>query len=204
MGFGVGEIELAVQRISVVASASLDELNVQDGKLGDGDLGITMANGWKEAEKEQLPADDLSKAFLALSKAFQRVSSSSFGTLIATGLMAAAKATKGQSTIHYSEISELLSVARDAMIARGKGELGQKSLLDIIDATAKATAGLTDPKEIAAASIQAVKDTLNQFRDMQAGLGRARMYGESSIGIDDPGMLAFQRMLEGLLENSKG
>lgn len=192
-------LEQAAARLAATAAASKDELNTQDGKLGDGDLGITLANGWAEAARADIPQDDLGKAFLALSKAFQRVSASSYGTLLATGLMAAAKACKGRDRADFTEVSPLIAAARDAMMARGKGEIGQKSVLDVLDALGAATEGLDDPEDLAAAAVQAVDQTLAEFRDRPAGLGRARMYGDASIGLDDPGMLAVKRMLDGLL-----
>lgn len=200
MPFGPADLRLAVQRLSAAASSAKDELNELDGRLGDGDLGITLSNGWAEAGAADLPDDDLGRAFLEVSKAFQRVSSSSFGTLLATGMMAAAKATKGRSEAEFSEIPQLIAAARDAMMARGKGELGQKSVLDVLDALARRTGGHDDPAELASVAGQAVADTLDEFRDRVAGLGRARMYGEASRGLDDPGMLAVKRMLDGLLD----
>ncbi len=149
-------------------------------------------------EAEALP-EDLGQSFLACAKAFQRVSSSSFGTLVATAFMSAAKATKGRSEADWSEVSGLLTGARDAMIARGRGSLGDKSLLDAVDAVAPATEGLGEPAEILAAADRATDRALDRFRDQPNKLGRARMFGEKSIGLDDPGMLAFRRLLDGLL-----
>ena len=145
--FGPEDLQEAASRLAKAAAEASDELNSQDGRLGDGDLGITVAKGWAEAASAVLPQDDLGRAFMELSKAFQRVSSSSFGTLVATGLMAAAKATKGRPEADYAEISGLVALARDAMIARGKGELGQKSVLDVLDALATATEGIATPEE---------------------------------------------------------
>ena len=199
MPFGPAGLRLAVTRISAAAASAKDELNSLDGQLGDGDLGITLSKGWSEADSTDLPEEDLGRAFLEISKAFQRVSSSSFGTLLATGMMAAAKATKGRRAAEFSEISQMVAAARDAMMARGKGELGQKSVLDVLDALARETGGHDDPAELAAVAKQAVADTLDEFRNRIAGLGRARMYGDASRGLDDPGMLAVKRMLDGLL-----
>jgi dihydroxyacetone kinase-like protein len=36
------------------------------------------------------------------------------------------------------------------------------------------------------------------LRGQQAKVGRARIFGERSAGLDDPGMLAFREMLRGL------
>ena len=45
---------------------------------------------------------------------------------------------------------------------------------------------------------RATDQALDRFRDQPNKLGRARMFGEKSIGLDDPGMLAFRRLLDGL------
>ena len=84
------------------------------------------------------------------------------------------------------------------MIARGRGELGAKSVLDSLDAIARATEGLADPAAILAAADRAADAALDEFRDKPNRLGRARMFGDKSVGIDDPGMLAVRRLLDGL------
>lgn len=205
MGFTVTDLRAAAAAVASAAAAARDELNAQDGKLGDGDLGITVAHGFAAvAEDAAAFPDDLGQAFLACSKAFQRVSSSSFGTLVATAFMSAAKATKGRSEVNWSEIPGIIAGARDAMLARGRGELGAKSVLDSLDAIAKATAGLAEPAAILAAADQAAGAALDQYRDQPNRLGRARMFGDKSRGIDDPGMLAIRRLLDGLTHKNEG
>ncbi len=199
MGFTTTDIKAAAGTLARVAVEVRDELNAQDGRLGDGDLGITVANGFAAvAEAAADLPDDLGQAFLGCSKAFQRVSSSSFGTLVATALMSAAKATKGRDEADWSEVPAMVAGARDAMLARGRGELGAKSVLDSLDAIARATEGLADPAALLAAAYGAAAAALDEFRDRPNRLGRARMFGDKSRGIDDPGMLAVSRLLEGL------
>ena len=199
MGFTTEHLRRAASTVAERAEAAAEELNGQDAKLGDGDLGITVSKGWREVAgvAETLP-EDLGQAFLACAKAFQRVSSSSFGTLVATAFMSAAKATQGRSEAEWREVAVLLAGARDAMTARGRGSLGDKSLLDAVDAAAAAAEGLDDPAEILAAIDRATDEALDRFRAQPSKLGRARMFGEKSIGLDDPGMLAFRRLLDGL------
>ncbi len=188
------DVSRAVSRLASGAEAAADFLNSADARLGDGDLGVTLSRGWRAAAALQLP-EDLGLAFLSLAKTLQATSSSSFGTLTATCLLSAAAVCKGKNEIPWKEISGLLAGARDAMMKRGKGELGQKSVLDIVDAIAADTAGLESPAELLAAAGQACERSIASFRDRPNGLGRARMFGEKSIGIDDPGMLAVQIMV---------
>lgn len=49
-----------------------------------------------------------------------------------------------------------------------------------------------------AAARTAANSALVAFRDKPNKIGRARVYAERSIGIDDPGMAAIAVMLEGL------
>ncbi len=174
-------------------------LNEADAKLGDGDLGVTMQRGGRGLVEivDELP-DDLGMAFMRCAQAFTKISGSSYGTLLATGLMAAAKACKGREAVPWSEVSALLAGAQEAMITRGKGALGEKTVLDTLDAVRQATTGLDEPGVLLATALQATEDTLDRMRDQPARQGRARMFGEKSIGLDDPGMLAFRCLLEGL------
>jgi dihydroxyacetone kinase-like protein len=176
-----------------------DELNAADGKLGDGDLGITMVRGSREVKTiiDDLPPE-IGEALMKVAQAFTRISGSSFGTLIATGLMSAAKTTRGRQDVPWSEISGLVAGAMDMMRTRGKASLGDKTILDALDAAATATAGLDEPTEILAAAQKSIIATMDQFRGQQAKIGRARIFAEKSVGLDDPGMLAFRRMLEAL------
>jgi len=189
-------LSVALARIAAYTAMTSDELCSADGALGDGDLGITVSKGFTEAAAASLP-NDLGLAFLEAAKAFQRVSSSSYGTLVATGFMAAAKLTKGKTAIEAGEISSLVEAARDAMIQRGKGQLGDKTVLDGMDAIARALAG-KPPAEMVEAAMAAAAATVEDYRDKPNKLGRARMFGEKSIGLVDPGQLALLRITEGL------
>jgi len=195
----VGELRDALGRIATKMESCSDELNAVDAQLGDGDLGVTMVRGGRAilAELPNLP-DDVGMALLKCAQAFTKLSGSTFGTLLATGLMSAAKAAKGRTQVPWSEVSTLLGNALQAMGQRSGGKLGEKTVLDAIQAVRTATEGLDDPAALLAAAGTACSACLDQFRDQPARQGRARIWGEKSIGKDDPGMLAFQRIVEGL------
>lgn len=188
-----------LQRIAAHMETVADELNALDGQLGDGDLGITMTRGGRALQEIApiLPAD-VGMALMACAQAMTKVSGSSYGTLLATGLMAAAKATRGRTEVPWSETASLLRSALDAMMARGKASLGDKTVLDAIDAAAGAAEGKTEPAEILQAAATAVDATLERMRGLQARIGRARIFGERSVGLDDPGMRALREVLRGL------
>ena len=198
-GFTSADLRAAADRIALGAEAATDALNAQDALLGDGDLGVTVARGWRAVTvaAETFP-DDIGKAFLACAKAFQQVSSSSFGTLVATAFMAVARKTSGATAVSFADVPDLLTAARDAMMARGKGAIGDKTVLDSLDAVIRATRNACDPGAMLAAADKASGEALEAYRDKPNRLGRARMFAEKSVGLDDPGMMAFRRMVAAL------
>jgi dihydroxyacetone kinase-like protein len=126
------------------------------------------------------------------------VSSSSFGTLMATAFIAAGKQAKGREDLAWDELAGLLSAARDAVMARGKAGLGNKTVVDALDAAAHAAVGQSDPDTLRAAVLSGVNDRIVALRSTPAQIGRARIFAERSIGMDDPGMIAFRTMVEAL------
>ena len=189
----------AIDRLAEAMEASFDRLNAADGALGDGDLGVTMTRGMRLVKEgsADLP-EDLGQALLRCAQAFTKSSGSSYGTLLATGLMAMAKDLKGRSSCDPSEVSRLVGLARDAMMLRGKAEPGGKTVLDSLDAVARATEGLTDPGAIATTATDAVQKAQEAFRPLPATIGRARIFAEKSKGMDDPGMLAMTLIVTAL------
>jgi dihydroxyacetone kinase-like protein len=187
----------AIERLRAAMEREFDRLNAADAALGDGDLGVTMTRGMAlvaEAAPE-LPGD-LGQALMRCAQAFTKSSGSSYGTLLATGLMAMAKATRGRTSVEVAELAGLVAAARDAMAARGKAELGGKTVLDSLDAVAGALEGVGDAAVAAEAAPRAARGALETFRERPATVGRARIFAERSRGLDDPGMLAMALIVE--------
>ena len=187
----------ATKLLAQAMEEAADELNTADGLLGDGDLGVTMIRGFRQIIEilDTLP-EDIGMAFFQCAKAFTKSSGSSYGTLLATGMMAVAKVKKGQTGIELEEVSRLFDIALEAMQKRGKASLGDKTVLDVIAAARDAANNQSEWQRLLDSINQAINDTMNIFRNRQSKIGRARIFGEKSIGLDDPGMLAFKRMLE--------
>ena len=98
-----------------------------------------------------------------------------------------------------TEWAGLLNLALEAMHRRGKAELGQKTVLDPLSATHKKLENA--PETSLSDLIELVQQTIDDFRDKPCQIGRARIFQDKSIGLDDPGMVAFKRLLEGLDSN---
>ena len=189
-------------RVAARMEQVADELNTADGLLGDGDLGVTMVRGCRLVVEAlaDLPTD-VSATLARCAQAFTKTSGSSFGTLVATALLAAAKQIKGRDAVPLAELPALLQAGIDAMRARGKANIGDKTILDGLDAVREALTALpaaSSGETLAAAARQAAAAALDAFRERPNRIGRARIFGERSIGLDDPGMLALVRILDAL------
>jgi dihydroxyacetone kinase-like protein len=199
MGLTVQTLRQAVARAAESARRAEDELNTADGKLGDGDTGVMLR---RLLEKLSAAAsgdqEDLGAAFRALGTASASATGSSLGTLVTVSMLTLAKETQGQFDLPWERFGSLLQKVRDVMMARGGATLGDKTVVDVLDAVATAIDGISDPADIHVRAREATRTTLDTFRYKPNRLGRARMFAEKSVGLDDPGMLAFSRLLEGL------
>jgi dihydroxyacetone kinase-like protein len=193
-------IRWAIGSLKEKMDGAASELNELDGALGDGDLGVTLRQGFLHLldDAPNLP-DDVGMALLQCAQAFTRVTASTYGTLLATGIMAAAKATRGRNTVLWTEIPQLLAAALKSMSDRGKGQLGDKTVLDALNAASLATEGLNEPEAQVKAAIQAVDQTIVDFRGRPFRRGRARIFGDKGLELDDPGMVALKRIIQSLI-----
>jgi dihydroxyacetone kinase-like protein len=82
--------------------------------------------------------------------------------------------------------------------ARGGAALGDKTVLDGLQAIQVAIAAAPQGAELRPVARQAVREALEAFRDKPNRIGRARMFADKTIGMDDPGMVALQRMVDAL------
>ncbi|WP_439627446.1 dihydroxyacetone kinase subunit L [Shinella sp.] len=195
MSITVASIAAAVARANEAMGRLEQMLNDADAKLGDGDTGGMLARViGKMADVDLLSTADPGAALSQLAKAATVATGSSLGTLFATGLLAAGREAKGRETLDVGDLSGLIAKARDAMIARGGASLGDKTVLDSLDAIAEVLKGAETPEQAARDAAKAASEALETFRSRPNRIGRARMFGDQTIGIDDPGMLAIKEL----------
>ena len=176
---------------------SYDEFNAADGKIGDGDLGITILNGLEEINNNiEKFTDDLSTNFMICSQAFVKKSGSSFGTLIAFSFMNISRNLKGRNTCDHEDIITMIDTAMSTIQERGKTKVGDKTILDTLDfilRNLKATKNNINYPELFKSS---ANEALNAFKGKKILIGRARMFEDKTKDLDDPGMLALHKLSE--------
>ena len=174
-----------------------DEFNAADGKIGDGDLGITILNGLEEINNNiDKFKDDLSINFMLCSQAFVKKSGSSFGTLIAFSFMNISKNLKGKNTCDNNDIINMINIAMETIQERGKTKLGDKTILDSLSFilnNLRANKNNVNYPELFKSS---TKEALDAFKGKKILIGRARMFEDKTRELDDPGMFALSKLSE--------
>ena len=187
-------LESICKKLLSQANKSYDEFNSVDAKIGDGDLGITILNGFEEINNNiNKFSDDMGTNFMICSQAFVKKSGSSFGTLIAFSFMNISKNSKGKNECNHEDIINIFETALKTILERGKTKLGDKTIADSLDLIIKKLKDNTNyPETIKSATKQALGD----FKGKKILIGRARMFEDKTKDLDDPGMFALNKLSE--------
>ena len=175
------------------AQKSYDEFNAVDGKIGDGDLGVTILNGLEEINNNKANfKDDMGSNFMVCSQAFVKKSGSSFGTLIAFSFMNISKNLKGKTSCNHDDIVNIFETALKTIQERGKTKLGDKTIADSLDLIIKKLKD--NNSNYSEVFKSATKQALEDFKGKKILIGRARMFEDKTKDLDDPGMLALNKL----------
>ena len=181
-----------LEKLLSEAKKSYNEFNSADGKIGDGDLGVTILHGLEEINNSvDKFTDDLGFNFMLCSQAFVKKSGSSFGTLIAFSFMNISKKLKGKSECNHDDIIDIVNTALNTILERGKTKLGDKTIADSLDLIIKNLKNSNNYSEIFKSS---TKKALENFKGKKILIGRARMFEDKTKDLDDPGMMALNRL----------
>jgi len=180
------------QKLLEGAKNFYDEFNAADGKIGDGDLGITILNGFEEINNNiNKFSDDMGANFMICSQAFVKKSGSSFGTLIAFSFMNISKNLKGKKKCTHEDVVSIFETTLKTIQERGKTKLGDKTIADSLDLIIKK---LKDNSNYSEVFKSATKQALEDFKGKKILIGRARMFEDKTKDLDDPGMLALNKL----------
>ena len=174
------------------AKNSYDDFNSADGKIGDGDLGVTILHGLEEVNNNIGKfSDDMGANFMICSQSFVKKSGSSFGTLIAFSFMNISKNLKGKTECNHEDIVDIFETALKTILERGKTSLGDKTIADSLDLIIKK---LKDNQNYSEIFKSATKQSLVEFKGKKIKIGRARMFEDKTMELDDPGMYALNKL----------
>ena len=195
--FNKFEMTKIFDKLFIQSKKYYNDFNEADGKIGDGDLGITIQNGFQEiVNNKNNFTDDLGHNFMICSQAFVKKSGSSFGTLVAFCLMNISKSLKGKNFLTQGNIIEIFEICITTIQKRGKTNLGDKTILDSLDTILNKIKEKKNDIKYSEIFKSATKEALENFKGKKILIGRARMFDEKTKDFDDPGMLALSKLVE--------
>jgi dihydroxyacetone kinase-like protein len=177
------------QLIAGVANAIVShagELTALDQAIGDGDHGVNMKRGFEAvlADADRLAAKPLPEMLKGLGMHLVMKVGGASGPLFGTLFIALAKEIPADPTL--GEVAHALGQAIEAVKARGKSAVGQKTMLDVLDPVLAELAG-ADRLDFAARLKARAAAAARATVPMKAIRGRASYLGDRSIGHMDPG-----------------
>lgn len=185
---------------------SREELRELDAAVGDGDLGVTVASGCAAVRERIAPLAGASPAEVIkqAGMAFASANPSTLAALVGGSLLAGAKSLGGVTELGSESTLACARAAAASIQARGKAELGDKTILDALLPSLDAAEAAPDGERLAAAT-EAARQGVAQTAQLQSRRGRAAWLGERSAGHADPGATAYLRLIEALQQAvSKG
>ena len=89
------------------------------------------------------------------------------------------------------DIVNIFKVSLKTILERGKTNLGDKTIADSLDLIIKQ---LKDNQNYSEVFKSATKQALEDFKGKKIKIGRARMFEDKTMELDDPGMFALNRL----------
>jgi dihydroxyacetone kinase-like protein len=194
--------KLLFETVAQRVIASTDELTDLDRAIGDGDHGANMRRGFEAvlAAVDELAAKNLGESLKGVGTTLVMKVGGASGPLYGTLFMSLGKTLEDEVTCE--RVADAFAAAIEAVKARGKSDVGQKTMLDVLfPVLAVLREGGTElPVRLKAAAKAAAEETI----PMRAIRGRASFLGERSVGHMDPGARSSALIVDAVADVMEG
>jgi len=189
------DVTWAVKWLTLSAQAMAEhrvELIELDRAIGDSDHGENMDRGFQAVldKLAETPPETPGAALKLTAMALMSKVGGAAGPLYGTAFLRAATTLGDAAYIDAASLAAALAAARDGIVARGKAEAGDKTMVDAwtpaVDAAAAAAAD-GDTLAVLIAAAEAAEAGAVATDPLVARKGRASYLGERSAGHRDPG-----------------
>jgi dihydroxyacetone kinase len=183
----MSDFAAALEKVAVALENNAAKFGELDGAAGDGDLGITagkIAEGIRSASASL--TGELKSDLALLGKEISKAASSTFGTLFATCFIRASGAASADADA-LTNLQKCLVAAFEGVSARGKAQLGERTLLDALHPAVEAIKSATDIKSGLKQAAIAARAGASATAQMMPKHGRAGWIGERAKGLEDAG-----------------
>ena len=181
---------------------NVSKLSEIDSRFGDGDHGVAMgkiATCTLSCVDEW--GDESVKGFIEkLASGAMSVGGGSAGPLYGTLIEGLSAPLSDEVEIDAKTLKAMLVGSRDAMFEVTKARRGDKTMMDaVIPAVEAAEANDTDDVQfILVTAAEAGREGAESTTHMVSKFGRARSYGDATLGTKDAGALSASLFFEGL------
>jgi len=189
------------ETVAACIIAHAEELTTLDSAIGDADHGLNMKRGFEAvlADKANILAKPLPEALKAIGMSLVMKVGGASGPLYGTLFMTLGKELPTDPAI--PDLARAMRAAVEALMARGKADIGNKTMLDVLSPVADELAnGGTSFESIRSKASEAAAATI----PMKAIRGRASFLGDRSIGHMDPGARSSQLIVEAVCDVLEG
>ncbi len=162
-----------------------DELTQLDRAIGDGDHGLNMRRGAQaiQARLDELGALSLNDALAAMGRTCMSSIGGSSGPVFGTFLVTLGKELPAQPG--PADLARAMDLGIKALTRLGKAEVGQKTLLDVLDPVRRVLE--EGGADLVARVHQCALASAAATAQIEATRGRASFLGERALGHVDPG-----------------
>jgi dihydroxyacetone kinase-like protein len=201
MGINTDKVRSIIADIAKVIEEQKQYLSDLDQAIGDGDHGFNMARGFGAVMQKlnETPGADIGEVLKTVAMALISNVGGASGPLYGSLFLKASGAAKGLTEIDLAGFVPILKEGILAVQARGKAELGEKTMIDVLipvlDSLEKDSAAGISGKEAFANAEKTAADCRDKTKDIIAKKGRASYLGERSIGHIDPGATSSHLMI---------
>lgn len=211
MGCTAAQVATALRAAAQVISEHRDELVELDRAIGDGDHGENMRRGFTAivAKLESSTSDSPAAVLKLAATTLISTVGGAAGPLYGTAFLRAATVTVDAGELLDAEsVTRALRAALGGVVARGRAELGDKTMVDALDPGVNAAekelgagAGIT---AVLAAAADAADLGADSTVPLVARKGRASYLGERSAGHLDPGARSTALLLRSFADSARG
>ena len=177
----------------------VDELTTLDQAIGDGDHGLNMRRGALaiQAKMAALEGQSLNDALKTMGMTCMSTIGGSSGPVFGTLMVTLAKELPPAPT--SADGASAHAAAMAALTRLGKAEVGQKTLLDVLDPVQRMLALGGDG--LVARVRQCALDSAQATAAMDAIKGRASFLGDRALGHVDPGSRSMALIIASICDN---
>ena len=191
-----------LNQIKLSIDQNKDEIEKLDQEIGDGDHIFNIQRGIKESLdlKDELNGQAPNEVLKKIGMKIMTTVGGSSGALFATLLLGMSKKYNDELS-DQKNIASMVAEGVEAMKKRGKADLGEKTMLDVLIPVSDELRKLSDQEDVKSIAekikVTAEKGMLST-KDIIATKGRASFLGERAKGHIDPGARSSQLAIEAI------